>query len=78
MNITMEKFNPDVLAKVEPFVYQWVANHKGSISAEHGIGSKKRHLIHHSKSGESIKIMKQIKKLLDPKNIMNPYKVLPE
>ncbi|OXA50134.1 D-2-hydroxyglutarate dehydrogenase, mitochondrial [Folsomia candida] len=78
LNITMEKFNPDVLAKVEPFVYQWVANHKGSISAEHGIGSKKRHLIHHSKSGESIKIMKQIKKLLDPKNIMNPYKVLPE
>lgn len=74
----MEKFNPEVLAKVEPFVYKWVADRKGSISAEHGLGLKKRHLMQHSKSKESIKMMKQVKNLFDPQNILNPYKVLPD
>ena len=53
-----------------------VASHRGSISAEHGIGAMKTHALHYSKSGISIELMKKIKNAFDPKGIMNPGKVL--
>ena len=52
------------------------ASHRGSISAEHGIGSMKTHALHYSKDEVSIELMKKIKELFDPKGIMNPGKVL--
>ena len=63
---------------IEPFIYDWVSKQKGSISAEHGLGFKKREFIYHSKSPAAVNLMATIKKALDPKGIMNPYKVLPE
>lgn len=78
LNITSEQFSPELHSKIEPFVYEWVAKHKGSISAEHGVGFKKRDYLHYSKPNEAIEIMARIKKLLDPKGILNPYKVLPD
>lgn len=53
-----------------------VASHRGSISAEHGIGAMKAHALQYSKSSVSIELMKKIKDVLDPKGIMNPGKVL--
>jgi FAD/FMN-containing dehydrogenase len=47
------------------------------VSAEHGIGFKKTQYIHFSKSQSSLNLMVNIKKLMDPKGILNPYKVLP-
>ena len=52
------------------------ASHKGSVSAEHGIGAMKTHALHYSKSAVSIEWMKKIKHLFDPRGIMNPGKVL--
>lgn len=52
------------------------ASHRGSISAEHGIGAMKAHALQYSKSSVSIELMKKIKDVLDPKGIMNPGKVL--
>lgn len=52
------------------------ASHRGSISAEHGIGAMKTHALHFSKSDVSIALMKQIKQLFDPRGIMNPGKVI--
>jgi len=52
------------------------ASHRGSISAEHGIGSMKTHALHYSKNNVSIMLMKKIKELFDPRGIMNPGKVL--
>lgn len=52
------------------------ASHRGSISAEHGIGSMKTHALHYSKSEISVALMKKIKELFDPRGIMNPGKVL--
>ena len=49
----------------------------GSISAEHGIGFKKTQFLHLSKSAEAIAQMRLLKNAMDPKNILNPYKVLP-
>jgi FAD/FMN-containing dehydrogenase len=48
----------------------------GSISAEHGVGSLKRDEITHYKSPVEIELMRQIKRAVDPANIMNPGKVV--
>jgi FAD/FMN-containing dehydrogenase len=77
LNITTPKFDPAVLEIIEPFVFEWTSKLKGSVSAEHGIGFKKTQYIHFSKSQSSLNLMVNIKKLMDPKGILNPYKVLP-
>lgn len=43
-----------------------LAKHRGSISAEHGLGFKKANYIHYSKSPEAVHLMKQIKNVFDP------------
>jgi len=48
----------------------------GSISAEHGIGVLKRDLMMRVKDPVSLDVMRAIKRTLDPKNILNPGKVL--
>ncbi|WP_180957700.1 FAD-binding oxidoreductase [Neptunicoccus cionae] len=49
----------------------------GAISAEHGIGTDKLAWLHLSRSPEEIGMMRRIKTALDPKNILNPGKLLP-
>jgi len=66
-----------MLDLIEPEIYEWTAKHRGSVSAEHGIGLKKRQFVKFSKSGAAIDIMKDIKQVMDPNGILNPYKVLP-
>ena len=53
------------------------AQHRGSISAEHGLGLKKLSYIHHSKSALAVELMGQFKLWLDPNGILNPYKTIP-
>jgi FAD/FMN-containing dehydrogenase len=48
----------------------------GSISAEHGIGIEKLDELARYRSRTELDIMRTIKRALDPKNIMNPGKVL--
>ena len=57
-------------------VHGIVADMGGSISAEHGIGVLKRDLMAELKDPVSLDVMRAIKKTLDPKNILNPGKVL--
>ncbi|XP_042453296.1 probable D-2-hydroxyglutarate dehydrogenase, mitochondrial isoform X1 [Zingiber officinale] len=78
LNIMTARYDSDILAQMEPFVYEWTAKHKGSISAEHGLGLMKADKIHYSKPPETVHLMGNIKKLLDPSGILNPYKVLPQ
>lgn len=78
MNLTSPEYSTEVMDKIEPFLYDWVANHKGSISAEHGLGFKKKNFIYHSKSKSAVRLMKDIKHTFDPNMILNPYKVLPD
>jgi len=52
-------------------------DHEGSISAEHGLGIAKNKYLKYSKSKENIDMMRRIKKVFDPKGLMNPYKYLP-
>lgn len=46
-----------ILAKIEPFVYEWTSKQRGSISAEHGIGLMKASKIHYSKSAEAVSLI---------------------
>ena len=37
LNITSRQYNQEVMDKIEPYLYQWTSEQKGSISAEHGM-----------------------------------------
>jgi FAD/FMN-containing dehydrogenase len=50
----------------------------GSISAEHGVGVAKRDDLSAYKSEVELGLMWQIKRALDPDNLLNPAKVLPQ
>lgn len=77
LNMTSRKYDAKVMGKIEPFLYEWTRQHKGSISAEHGLGFKKKNFIHFSNSDTAVQSMRQLKQVFDPCGIMNPYKVLP-
>ncbi|XP_074046774.1 D-2-hydroxyglutarate dehydrogenase, mitochondrial [Macrotis lagotis] len=77
LNVTAESYSSSLLKAIEPYVYEWTARHHGSISAEHGLGFKKKDFIGYSKPREAILLMQQIKGMLDPQGILNPYKTLP-
>ena len=50
----------------------------GSLSGEHGIGMLKSSFMKKALDENSIKYMKELKKLFDPKNILNPGKIFHE
>ena len=50
----------------------------GSFSAEHGIGVMKRADLVRYKSGAEVDLMRTLKRTLDPRNILNPGKLVPE
>ncbi|KAJ6678699.1 D-2-HYDROXYGLUTARATE DEHYDROGENASE MITOCHONDRIAL [Salix viminalis] len=77
LNVSAPRYDDTILAQIEPYVYEWTSKHRGSISAEHGLGLMKANEIFYSKSHGTVQLMASIKKLLDPNGILNPYKVLP-
>ena len=71
-----EAFLVNEEAAINELVYDVVARFNGSISAEHGIGSLKREKLAHYKSPVALGMMRAIKGALDPRNTMNPARVL--
>ena len=61
---------------VEQIVYGALQKRQGSVSAEHGIGLEKRPYLGWSRSPEEVALMRTLKQALDPKDILNPGKVL--
>ncbi|KAG6702824.1 hypothetical protein I3842_07G055800 [Carya illinoinensis] len=57
LNISTPQYDDMILAQIEPFVYEWTSKHRGSISAEHGLGLMKANKIFYSKSRESVSIL---------------------
>lgn len=70
--------SPEARHAVEEIVYGPLHRLGGSISAEHGIGLQKRAFLGLSRSPEEIALMRTLKRALDPKNILNPGKILPD
>jgi FAD/FMN-containing dehydrogenase len=71
-----QAFLRDQEGAINALVYAMVDRYNGSISAEHGIGSLKREKLAHHKSPVALNAMRAIKRALDPKNLMNPGRVL--
>lgn len=63
-------------AAITDAVLDEVNRYGGSISAEHGIGQLKRDHFLHSKDPLELRLMRDIKRVLDPAGIMNPGKLL--
>lgn len=52
-----------------------VLEHQGTLTAEHGIGLKKKAYLSLEQSSELIELQKRIKKSFDPHNLINPGKI---
>ncbi len=60
---------------VNNILFTVIKKYKGSISAEHGVGLLKKPYLLYSCSEEELRYMKAIKKVFDPKNILNIGKI---
>ena len=83
-NLHVNVMKPDAMGKAEflretkaadGHMFALVEKHKGSVSAEHGIGLLKKDALKYTRSAEQIEIMRQLKRVLDPKGILNPGKI---
>ena len=70
------RFLAEQEARVNTLVFDAVARHGGSISAEHGVGSLKAACLPHYKDPVALGLMRSIKTALDPQDLMNPGRVL--
>jgi glycolate oxidase len=61
--------------KAKTELYSLTLNLGGNLSAEHGIGSEKRMFIPEAIDEVALEYMKNIKKIFDPNNILNPNKI---
>jgi FAD/FMN-containing dehydrogenase len=63
---------------VDAAVFELVAEHGGTISAEHGVGVLKARFLPLVRSAGELRMMRLIKQALDPASILNPNVVLEE
>eukprot|EP00794_Sanderia_malayensis_P019114 gene19114-21031_t len=77
--VTMDPNDPDEIMEAKHF-HERLASHalslKGTCTGEHGIGQGKIKLLKEEVGNETYDVMRSIKKTFDPKNILNPGKVL--
>lgn len=86
-NLHVNVMQPDSMSKTEfltqvkgtdPLLFTLINKYQGSISAEHGIGLLKRDFIGYSRTEAEINIFRGIKRVLDPKGLLNPGKIFAE
>ena len=80
VNIMVDKTDKEIYAKGLGLVRQIFGDTLslgGTISGEHGIGLTKADYIGLELSKTEMDLMKSIKKMFDPKNILNPGKIFP-
>lgn len=74
--VSLPDHENDNARALDELVFDWVRRYRGAISAEHGIGRKRRPYLFYSRNIIEIELMKRIKHLLDPQGILNPHKVI--
>ena len=62
--------------RIDRAVYDLVRRYGGSISAEHGIGMSRREYLGHTRTEAEIALMRALKRTMDPKNTLNPDRVI--
>ena len=58
-------------------IFDLVIRLNGTLSGEHGVGSEKRPYIAKEIDPPTLALMKEIKRVFDPNNILNPGKLFP-
>lgn len=74
--VQMRDRSPERIRAVEEVVYSELRPFDGAVSAEHGIGLEKRAWLPVSRTPAEIELMRTLKQTLDPRNILNPGKVV--
>jgi FAD/FMN-containing dehydrogenase len=74
--VDSKAFLAEYQTPINRLVYENVHRHRGSISAEHGLGQLKIDEAMQYKSGVEVALMRSLKRALDPLDLMNPGKVL--
>lgn len=83
-NIHINVMKPDAMDKAEflsytheadRVIFEVVRAHRGSISAEHGVGLLKKDFLEYSRSPGEIAMLRALKRALDPDNLFNPGKI---
>ncbi len=77
-NIMLDKKDYNQLQKAEKAIeeiFDYTIALNGTLSGEHGVGIKKSKYITKEIGSVEIELMKNIKKVLDPNNILNPGKI---
>lgn len=80
VNLLINPDDPDEVKRAEKCldeIFNLVIQLNGTLSGEHGIGSEKRAFVSKEIDPVTLQLMKQIKQLFDPKNILNPGKLFP-
>ncbi len=80
-NIILDKKNKKDLEKAEEAIkvlFDYTLQLGGTISGEHGVGITKAPYIAKEIGVVELELMKKIKKVFDPKGILNPGKIFPE
>ncbi|MAR79573.1 MAG: hydroxyacid dehydrogenase [Rhodospirillaceae bacterium] len=62
--------------EINKIIYDSIFQYEGSISAEHGVGLLKNEDIKNYKRKSELKLMFKMKNFFDPKNILNPGKLI--
>ncbi|MDD5557958.1 MAG: FAD-linked oxidase C-terminal domain-containing protein [bacterium] len=81
VNALYDAADPDERSRAErgiEEVFRLVLDLGGSISGEHGIGTAKARFLSWEVGGREIALMRAIKRLLDPNDILNPGKIFPD
>lgn len=80
VNLLINPDNPDEVARAEQCldeVFNLVIKLRGSLSGEHGVGSEKRAFVTKEIDASTLNLMRAIKRVFDPNNILNPGKLFP-
>lgn len=80
VNLMVDKNNRDEYAKALKLVrdiFSATLGLGGTISGEHGVGLTKKDYITMEIHPDELELMKKIKAIFDPKNILNPGKIFP-
>ena len=80
VNLLVNPDNEDEMRRAENClndVFDLVISLNGTLSGEHGVGSEKRAYVSKEIDTPTLDLMKQIKRVFDPHNILNPGKLFP-
>ena len=76
-DMTDEAWNTEVPKGIRE-IFELTVSLKGTLSGEHGIGYVQKNYMDIAFTPHHLNLMRQVKQLFDPNNILNPGKILPD